>query len=215
MTRLMRRWFIWSGLVIGLSLIVWGLYAASQGSTGSAGVVPGISAQDRVSGSRTAAAVLIEYSDFQCPACQAYEPIIQQLKDKYGDRLALVYRYFPLTQLHKHAQLSSQAAEAADKQGSFWAMHDLLFDRQTSWAASLDAKPVFIGYAKELGLNVDQFTADLNSQVVKDRIAVDVRSGNAARVPGTPTFFFNGSQVLNPRGIDDFTKLIDNALRTP
>lgn len=215
MTRMMRRWFLWIGLVIGLGLIVWGLYAASQGSIGSAGSVPGITAQDHVTGSPTAAAVLIEYSDFQCPACKAYEPIVQQLKDKYGDRLALVYRYFPLTQLHKYAQLSSQAAEAADKQGNFWAMHDLLFDRQASWADSLDAKPAFVGYAKELGLNVDQFTADLASQAVKDRIAADVRSGNAARVPGTPTFFFNGRQVLNPRGIDDFIKLIDDALRTP
>lgn len=214
MHRTIRRIALWGGLTVGLGLIIWGLYAASRPAGIDANaVVPAMSDTDHISGNRTAAAVLIEYADFQCPACAQYQSILNQLKDTYGDRLAVVYRHYPLPQ-HQYAQLAAQAAEAADKQGQFWPMHDLLFDRQTSWSQSLNAKPIFIDYAKQLGLNVEQFTADLESQSIKDRIKTDVNSGNAARLPGTPSFFFNGKAVTNPTGLNSFTTLIDNALQS-
>lgn len=215
MKRTTQRIFLWTGLVLVLGLIGWGLYAASQGSgsTATAGSVPPMSAADHVLGSRTSKAVLIEYGDFECPACAAYQPIVTQLKDKYGDALALVFREYPLTQLHKYAMLAAQAAEAADKQGQFWAMHDLLYQRQNSWVSSLDARPVLIGYAQELGLNVSQFTTDLDSAAVKARIQTDISSGSAANVPGTPTFFFNGKQVVTTGNMTDFTNLIDAVIQ--
>lgn len=168
---------------------------------------------DWYEGNKDASVTLVEYSDFQCPTCAAYFPLTRSLLETYGDRVKLVYRHYPITQLHKNAQLAAQAAEAAGVQGKFFLMHDLLFGNQESWENETDPTNTFISYATSMGLDIPTFTADLKSEAVADAIREDVNSGNASGVAGTPTFFINGVALTrNPQGFEPFKALIDAAL---
>lgn len=171
-----------------------------------------VTAIDHAKGPDTASLTLIEYADFQCPTCAAFAPVVQQLSDTYANDLRVVYRYFPLQTIHPNATLAAQAAEAAGRQGKFWEMHDLLFVHQKDWSATKDPRDQFAGYAAELQLNIDQFKADVESKDVKDRVAADSRSGSAAGISGTPTFYLNGEAIENPRGLEAFKAVIDAKL---
>lgn len=172
-----------------------------------------VSDSDWYEGGKDATVTLVEYSDFQCPACGAYFPVVKSLSQNYGDKLKIVYRNYPLTQLHSNAQLAAQAAEAAGIQGRFFDMHDVLFSTQKDWSALADPTDFFVTYATQLGLNVEQFKTDLTSSAVKDAIAQDVRGGDSANVNSTPTFFLNGVQITsNPQGLAPFMTLIDAEL---
>jgi len=106
-----------------------------------------------------------------------------------------------------------RAAEAADKQGKFWQMHDLLYENQKSWETSSTASTIFEGYAKELGLNVDQFKTDANGSAVNDVIQADIVAGQNLRINSTPTFILNGTKLENPRdSVDYFSEKIDAAI---
>lgn len=162
---------------------------------------------DRIKGSKNAKAVLIEYSDFQCPACKAYFPIVKKIADSFKDKISIVYRHFPLPQ-HQNAQKASYAAEAAGNQGKFWEMHDLLFKNQNDWADKSNADALFLSYAKELKLNEEQFKKDIQSKIIRDKVYADVLSGQQAEVNSTPTFFLNGEKLENPSNLDEFKKKI-------
>ncbi|MBC7746730.1 thioredoxin domain-containing protein [Pedobacter sp.] len=152
---------------------------------------------DRTKGNADAKIVLVEYSDFQCPACAAAEPNIKAITETYKDEVLFVYRYFPLTTIHPNGLASASAAEAAGLQGKFWEMHDLLFQNQSSWE-SLKAEQrgaAFEGYATQLGLNIEQFNTDLASKKVADKINYDRAVGGKAGVNSTPTFFLDGKKV--------------------
>lgn len=204
----------WS--IVGAAIIiVIVLVIISKGGTGTTGSLAAVTADDHVAGATTAPAVLIEYSDFQCPACGAYYPITKSLQEKYGDKLAVVYRNYPLTSLHQFAQLGAQAAEAASLQGKFWEMHDLLFENQSMWSKEANegaVKKVFSSYAEQLKLDTAKFNTDLTSTLVTNRVERDVQSGNAVGISGTPTFFLNGKQLTNPGSQDAFNTLIDGVL---
>lgn len=161
------------------------------------GAVSQIVSSDHAIGNASSTLVLVEYADFQCPACRAYAPIVKELTDTYKDKILFVYRYFPLYQIHLNARITAQAAEAAGNQGKFWEMHDLLFTNQEDWASKSPSniEVVLAQYAEKLGLNVEKFKADLNSVATKDRVAVDLASGLKAQVGGTPTFFLNGKML--------------------
>ena len=162
-------------------------------------------------GTQTAPATLIEYGDFQCPACGAYTPVVAGLKDHFGNRLRIVFRHFPLTQIHRNAMQASLAAEAAGMQDKFWEMHDLLFDRQGQWS-TLSASTfleTLTAYATELGLDTVQFESDMESTESKNKIAADTKSGNQLGVNGTPTFFLNGKKLQNPASTQAFIDLIE------
>ena len=152
---------------------------------------------------------LIEYSDFQCPACAAYYPVIKQLVKDFPN-LSVVYRHFPLPQ-HGNARVAAQATEAAGAQGKFWEMHDLLFDNQTAWSEEKNPESIFIAYAKSLGLDLDKFKTDSNSQETKTKIQADIQSGDK-EITGTPTFFLNNQKIQNPKGYDDFRSTIEKAI---
>lgn len=201
-------WSIVGAVIVAIVVLI---VISSKGG-GTTATVASVTAEDHVKGSATAPVTIIEYSDFQCPACAAYFPIMKSLEQKYGDQIAIVYRNYPLTQIHPNAQLAAQAAEAANLQGKFWEMHDLLFERQSSWSSLSNAKQTFIDYAKELQLDEQKFTDDLNSSDIKNRVAADVASGNSVAISGTPTFFLNGKKLTNPSTEDAFAKLIDAEL---
>lgn len=151
---------------------------------------------------------LIEYSDFQCPACGAYYPIVKQLSQEFKN-LSVVYRHFPLAQ-HANARPAAQAAEAAGQQGKFWEMHDLLFGNQNAWSDSNTAEQIFIAYAQSLELDMEKFKTDFNSAETKNKIEADYQSG-ASEIDGTPTFFLNDKKIQNPQSYEDFRSIIQQA----
>ncbi|RYZ42947.1 MAG: disulfide bond formation protein DsbA [Myxococcaceae bacterium] len=144
-------------------------------------------AEDHLQGRRDAPLILVEYGDYQCPYCgQAYGQV-KRLQELLGDRMALVFRNFPLTQAHPQAFQAAEAAEAAGAQGRYWEMHDLLFEHQDALGLS-----GLLSHAKRLALDVDRFSEDLESHRFAERIQRDFMDGARSGVNGTPTFFANG-----------------------
>ncbi|MGZ5437395.1 MAG: DsbA family protein [Pyrinomonadaceae bacterium] len=139
--------------------------------------------------------VLEEYGDYQCPPCGMLYPVLKEIEHEYGDQLRVVFRHFPLTKIHKHAMMAAQAAEAARNQGKFSQMHDRLYGTQNGWKDLADARPTFIGYARELGLNVERFSREMDSPEVQQRIISDMQRGSGVGVTGTPTVFIEGQML--------------------
>jgi protein-disulfide isomerase len=163
-----------------------------------------ISERDHLRGSPTASVTLVEYGDYECPFCGAAHPVVKQLLQVLGDDLLFAYRHFPLSQIHAHAALAAEAAEAAGAQRRFWEMHDLLFENQDRLEP-----PSLLGYAKTLGLDLDRFVRELDSHVHAPRVREDFISGVRSGVNGTPTFFIDGVRY---NGSFDLPDLLD-ALR--
>lgn len=155
---------------------------------------------------------LIEYSDFQCPACATYEPLLQQLRADFKDTLSFTYRHFPLVQIHPSAIPSALAAEAAGKQGKFWEMHDLLFIKQSEWSVEADPNPFFTLYAKELKLNETRFAADMKDAALRQKIDDSLQEAIRLGLNSTPTFFVNGVQIAPPRSYEAFKELLESAM---
>jgi protein-disulfide isomerase len=198
-----------------------GLYFASGksgGNNNTSGLTLSkpVSAEDwRRNAPDNAKAILVEYGDFQCPACGAYESMLDRLQSEFNGQLQFVYREFPLTQVHQNAQLAAQAAEAAGLQGKFWEMHDKLYATQRDWSdqPNSQALSLFKSYAQSLGLNVPKFSSDINSSAVTTKIANDVSSGNLSGIQGTPTFFLNGKDAGYPQNYDEFKAEVQKALQ--
>jgi len=206
-SQIMKRIALWSLILIGIGLAVWGMakFATSSGSQPYL-IARAISETDWVKGNREASVVLIEYSDLQCPACAAYAPIVNRITEEFSDRIAFVYRHFPLPQ-HQNAELASRATEAAGKQGKFWEMVDQIFANQDTWANERNAQEVFRAYAQSIGLDVAQFENDRNSREIKNKIENDYLSGIQSRINSTPTFFLNGEKI-QPQNYEEFRNLI-------
>jgi thiol-disulfide isomerase/thioredoxin len=156
-----------------------------------------IQANDHIKGNKEAKVILVEYSDFQCPFCANYAPITKKVAEEFNDKIALIYRHFPLIQ-HNNAHLAARASEAAAKQGKFWEMHDLIFENQNQWSDAKNALDKFIQYAKDLNLDIEAFKTDINSKEVRDKVDSDYKSGLSFGVNGTPTFFLNGRKLNLP-----------------
>ena len=169
-------------------------------------VVPVSAKKDHVRGPDGAAVTLVEYGDFECPYCGQAESIVRELLADYGDDLRYVWRHLPLTDVHPYAQLAAEASEAAAKQGKFWDMHDQLLDHQ----GALTGKDV-MRYAAEIGLNTEQFTADMRKHAGAGKIASDVDSADLSSVSGTPTFFINGRRYHGAFEVGTFSQSIRTA----
>jgi protein-disulfide isomerase len=204
--------YIWIGVIviILIALMVWGVSGSSTiNPPFEAGVVHPF---DNVTGNASSSVVVIEYSDFECPACRTYYPVIRQITTEFGSQIAFVYRDFPLIEIHPNAQLSSQAAQAAAKQGKFWQMHDLLFEKQNEWANVADPESLFESYAALTGINVNQFKTDITSKEVINFVNAQRASAIKLKLQGTPTFFVNGKQIQNPASVDAFRSIIKDAI---
>ncbi|MER6087463.1 DsbA family protein [Streptomyces bluensis] len=155
---------------------------------------------------------IVEFLDFECEACGAVYPMVERLREEYGDRVTFVARYFPMPG-HRNGELAARTAEAAARQGRFEDMYTQLFATQKEWGESQEWKEsVFRGYAKELGLDMDRFDADLADPEVAGRVQDDQRDGLGLGVQGTPTFFVDGTRIPAPGSYEVFKALIDDRL---
>jgi protein-disulfide isomerase len=136
-----------------------------------------------------------EYGDYQCPPCKNVHPVLKSIKAEFGDRVRFIFHHFPLIQIHPHAYIASQAAVAAGFQGRFWEMHDLIYRNQSYWSDASDARPIFIGYARQLGMDTDRFINDLASAQANSIIIDDMKRGQAFGVKATPTVFIDGREI--------------------
>lgn len=202
-----RLWF-WSGAIIVIIFLTWLIINVASPNTEGSTV---ITDQEWFKGNPEALVTLIEYSDFQCPACASYYPMIKKLAEEMSEEVQIIYRHYPLSS-HPQAELAARAAEAAGQQDAFWAMHDKLFAGQNAWSNQSNAKDIFITYAEDLGLNVEQFKSDINNGDIKDAVKDDKRSGNQALVNSTPSFFLNGQKINNPRSYDKLRQAIGDEL---
>jgi len=148
-----------------------------------------------VLGPAAAPAKLEEFGDFECPPCGMLHPVLVAMHKEFGDRLQITFREFPLAPAHQHAIAAASAAEAAGLQGKFWEMHDLLYENQKTWHEAFDVRPIFEGYAKQIGLDMNRYQNDLNGDQVANRILQDGKRGHSMGVKGTPTVFLNGREV--------------------
>ncbi|MGH2573131.1 MAG: DsbA family protein [Actinomycetota bacterium] len=149
--------------------------------------LPGSEDRDHVRGLADARVTLVEYGDFECPYSGKAYPIVKDVQERMGEQLRFIFRNFPLTTLHPHAEQAAEAAEAAAAQGRFWEMHDLLYENQRHLLDD-DLR----SYAQALDLDLDLFDEELAEHVHADRVHEDLMSGARSGVKGTPTFFING-----------------------
>jgi Na+/H+ antiporter NhaA len=165
-------------------------------------VVPVDPSRDHLRGPDKALVTVVEYGDFECPYCGLAEPAVRELLHDFGD-IRYVWRHLPLTDVHPHAQLAAEAAEAAGRQGKFWEMRDLLFEHQ----GALTTRDL-IGYADSLGLDTRQFASDLRKHTGAAHISEDTDSADLSSVSGTPTFFVNGKRYYGAYDIATLSKAV-------
>jgi protein-disulfide isomerase len=170
-------------------------------------------ATSHMTGSPEAKVTVVEFGDYQCPACAQTHPAIKQVVDAYAANpdFNFVFRHFPLSQ-HANAVEAAAAAEASGAQGKYWEMHDMLYEHQNEWASLGDPTVVFVGYATTLGLDVARFTKEISDKKYADVIAADLSDGNRAGVNATPTIYINGTKVSGPIMVKSLSDAIDAAL---
>lgn len=180
---------------------------------------------NHVEGNLNSKVTLLEYGDYECPACESFYPTVQAIQQKYNATVKFQFRNLPLSQIHPNAIAGARAAEAADLQGKFWQMHDALYTATNwqQWSTSSNPDPYFWVYAQQLGLNVVKFKTDFASSAVNDRINADLAAfAKTGKPEATPTFFLNGTYIDNGSLLDSnnqpsvaaFSKVIDDALKT-
>ena len=198
--------------IFGLGLVIALLFAyyfyAMSGKTETPTTDVVVSATDHIRGALDGTVTLVEFGDYQCPACGAYDPLVRQVMKDNSTVLKFVFKNFPLTQIHQNGLLGSMAAEAAGLQGKFWEMHDMLYDKQADWSTGLNARDFIMNYATALGLDTKKFSEDLTSKVLEDKIMAEEKEGMSLGVQGTPTFFLNGKKIENPSSPEAFNALI-------
>lgn len=158
------------------------------------------------------AVTIVEFGDFQCPACGSAFPIVEQIKEEYKGKITFVFRNFPLA-MHANAKPAAQAAEAAGAQGKYFEMYSLLYENQEEWGETNDAMQFFMGYAKELKLDMEKFETEVKENKYEKKIQQDLNDGTAAGVNATPTFFINGVLQRGGLSYNDFKTKIDEALK--
>lgn len=151
----------------------------------------------RVRGPADAPITIIEYSDFECPACQKSQEAVHALLTAFPGKIRLVYRHFPLAG-HRFSGIAHQASECAHEEGKFWEYHDRLYAEQALWSRLGNPTETFFRYARDLGLDLDRFGSCLVDQRIMRRILLEKEKGNSLKVNSTPTFFINGERVVGP-----------------
>ncbi|MFC5288443.1 DsbA family protein [Actinokineospora guangxiensis] len=190
-----------------------------QASTDAAGAAPTIPASvlvrpdsHKLSTAADGKVTVVEFLDLECEACGAAYPHVEKLRAEYGDRITLVIRYFPLPG-HLNAELAARAVEAAGKQGKLEPMYKKMYETQAQWGdQGVDHRDTFLGFARELGLDMATFERDLDDPTTVNRVRADLEDGVSVGVRGTPTFFINGVRFQGPPTYDGLKAEIDTAL---
>ena len=183
-------------VVVAGGLLYYGIAGSSSGNTGHERNVEAQTVQ------------ILKYSDYQCPACRIPIPMQDQLKREFGDKVQIEYRHFPLSG-HRFAELAARSVEAARNQGKFREMHDLIFQYQDIWARG-NAEGHFTDFARDIGLDMDQFQEDLESDEIKQLVESQRQEGLRRQVNATPTFFINGQQLRqNPQSYEQFKSIVE------
>lgn len=167
-------------------------------------LTPAVSKEDHIEGSPSARIVLVEYGDYQCPYCGAAYPIVKELQRHFGKDLCLVFRNFPLLQVHQFALGAAVAAEAANLQGKFWPMHDMLFENQQN----LELEDLQ-SYADKLGLDLEKFDLDFKSDRAINKVRTDLISADKNNLDGTPSFFVNDMKYAGSADFDSMKSFIE------
>jgi protein-disulfide isomerase len=161
---------------------------------------------DQFQGLLSAAIILVEYGDYQCPHCKEANTVIQQVQQKFGSELCFVFRHFPLTQIHPQARQAAEAAETASKQGMFWQMHEKLFAGQQTLGDGY-----LVQYANDLGLNMSRFLWNFSQHIYGDRVQSNFLSGVESGVTGTPTFFINNVRLADSWKLENLMAAINKS----
>lgn len=207
----------WLGIAVFIVISVIGLIKVTENSSSPSNptkvTIPPITKEDVTIGNPKAKFVLTEFSDLQCPACAAYHPLVNQILKDFDGKILFVYKFFPLTQAHKNAIPGSMAGYAAAQQAKFAEMSDLLFNNQKDWGTLDNPQEIFITYAQKIGLDIEKFKTDMNSDAGKKLIDKEQNQGITLGVNSTPTFFINNTQVSpNPTSYEAFKGLIEKEL---
>jgi protein-disulfide isomerase len=165
-----------------------------------------VSERDHVQGPATAPVTLVEYGDYECPYCRAAQPIVQELQQLLGDQLRYVFRHFPLTGSHPHAQQAAEVAEAAAVQGRFFEMHAALFENQEALE-----NDHLVEYAEDLGLDIARIRRELGAHSYAGRVREDFESGLSSGARGTPTFYLDDTRYDGIIGVSQFLSAIQEA----
>ncbi len=190
MNRTTKIWVFTLVMIVTAVVLLWFWQSAGQPD------YPEIGSPRPFLGNKEAAVVIEEFSDFQCSSCKLAQNLVKEIIDIFGDKVVLYYKHFPLSSIHPYAFRAALASECANDQGKFWEYHDKLFEQQPRFSEN-----ELIGYAQELNLNRDSFTACLQSRAKQRVVKEDLREGDSRKLNATPTFFVNGEQIK------DWTKL--------
>ncbi len=205
----MLKKHLWKIIILGVVVLLVGSIAYSQYAAKQAD--EGVVIEPHIKGNPDASVVLVEYSDFQCPACAQFYPYVQELMNDYGDDIRFEYRHFPLMNIHQHAVPAARAAEAAAQQGKFWEMHDKLFENQKVWSKATNPNAYFSQYAEELGLDVETFKRQMGSAMIQSAIDNSFADARERGFTGTPTFMLN-DEVMKFGTFDEFRSQIEAAI---
>jgi protein-disulfide isomerase len=208
-------WAVIAGIVIVLVGIF--VLTGNKSDTNGSSSKNTTAATSHIEGKGSTGVTLVEFGDYQCPYCSIYYPTVKQIVAEYNDKITFQFVNFPLPNLHQNAFSAARAAEAADKQGKFWEMHDIIYTNSDpngakGWVASNAPSSIFNQYAQQLGLNIDQFKKDYASSAVNDAINADMTKGNKLGIEGTPAFMVNGKKVTIQNTAEDFKKVLDEAI---
>jgi len=176
-------------------------------ASATANLKPPVGPKDHMQGPPDAPVTLVECGDYECPYCGEAYPIVKAIQERLGDQVCFVFRNFPLTEVHPHAEEAAEAAEAAAAQGKFWEMHDLLYENQDA----LEPEDL-VQYARALKLDLKRFVLEMREHVYAERVREDFRSGVRSGVNGTPTFFINGARHNGPFDLESLLAAIEEAV---
>lgn len=196
--------------VATIGLIIGGVFFFSKGSKTQEQQIDQsliLSNVKHSKGNTDAKIKIVEFADFQCPACGTAYPIVKKVIEANSDKVYYAFRHFPLPS-HNNGKIAGQAAEAAGNQGKFWEMHDMLFEKQSEWSGEGDPEKVFEGYAQNLSLDTQKFKEDMKNAI--GTVNQDASDGKKLTVSSTPTFFINGQKY--PGVVDEatFLQIINN-----
>jgi protein-disulfide isomerase len=195
--------------IIGVIIVIFiGVVIVNNNSSNNAGST-NTQPTNHVEGNLNSKVTLVEYGDYECPVCESYFTTVQQVEQQFNAQIKFQFRNLPLSSIHPNAIAGARAAEAADLQGKFWQMHDILYDAENweEWSTSSNPDPYFWTYAQELGLNITKFKTDFAGTEVNNRIQADLAAfAKTGQQEATPTFFLNGKYVPNSELIDPSTE---------